>query len=87
MRCGAVCDFDSQEASCVVQGMSLMDFFYLRDWILGAGVGDPRENNTLLLSARQAALTELRTEADLAWLKQDLDRVSDEPVVYLGESS
>ena len=67
-----------------MQGMSLMDFFYLRDWIWKAGVGDPRENNTLLLTGPHSDVSELRTAADVAWLKRDLDKMRDEPVVYLG---
>lgn len=64
--------------------MSLMDFFYLRDWIWKADVGDPRENNTLLLTGPHSDVSELRTAADVAWLKRDLDKMRDEPVVYLG---
>jgi len=62
--------------------MSLMDFFYLRDRIWKAGTGDPRENNTLLLTG----IKELRTEADVAWVKRELDSMADEPVAYLGSA-
>ncbi len=61
-----------------------MNFFYLRDWIWKAGVGDPREDNTLLLREPHSDVSELRTAADVAWLKRDLDKMTNEPVVYLG---
>ena len=64
-----------------MQGLSLMNFFHLRDQIWPAHVGDPRENNTLMLEG----VKELRTEADAAWLKKEMDSMSKEPVVYLGE--
>lgn len=67
-----------------VQGMSLMDFFYLRDEVWKAGEGDLRENNTVLLTADRSRVAELRTEADVASLKKDLDGMAAERVVYLG---
>ncbi len=60
-----------------------MDFFHLRDQIWPARAGDPTENNTLLLEG----VRELKTEADMAWLKRDLDSMSKERVVYLGKIS
>ena len=69
--------------SFCAQGMSLMNFFYLRDHIWPAHAGDPTGNNTLLLEG----VRELRTEADVAWLKKDLDSMTEEPVVYLGENA
>lgn len=71
------------EGGCV-QGMNLMDFFHLRDRIWKAGAGDPQGNNTLFLGPEHAAIKELRTGADVDWLKPDLELMSAEPVIYLG---
>ena len=60
-----------------------MDFFHLRDQIWPAHAGDPSENNTLLLEG----VRELKTEADMAWLKRDLESMAKERVVYLGKGS
>ena len=30
---------------------------------------------------------ELRTEADVAWLRKDLDAMTEEPVVYIGKTA
>ncbi len=69
-----------------VQGMSLMDFFYLRDEVWKAGEGTLRENNTVLLTSEQTRVAELRTEADVASLKKTMGEMADERVVYLGMS-
>lgn len=76
----ALAHWSSDPLGSGVQGMSLMDFFHLRDQIWPAHTGDPTVNNTVLLEG----VKELRTEADVAWLKKDLDAMSTEPVVYLG---
>ena len=68
----------------VLQGMSLMDFYYVRDQVWKAGEGDLRENNTILLQPEQSRFAELRTEADAALLKSSLDEMVSERVVYLG---
>ena len=67
-----------------MQGINLMDFFHLRDRIWKAGAGDPQGNNTLFLGPEHAAIKELRTGADVDWLKPDLELMSAEPVIYLG---
>ena len=54
-----------------------MDFFHLRDQVWPAHAGDPTVNNTVLLEG----IKELRTEADVAWLKKDLGAMAEEPVV------
>ena len=70
----------------MLQGMSLMDFFYLRDEVWAAGEGTVRENNTVLLTSDESRITELRTEADVASLKTTLNEMADARVVYLGAS-
>ena len=61
-----------------------MDFFHLRDRIWKAGAGNPQGNNTLFLGPEHAAIKDLRTRADVDWLKPDLELMSAEPVIYLG---
>ena len=61
-----------------------MDFFHLRDRIWKAGAGDARVNNTLFLGPEHAAIKDLRTRADVDWLKPDIELMSAEPVIYLG---
>ena len=61
-----------------------MDFFHLRDRIWKAGAGTPQENNTLFLDRQHATIKELRTGADVDWLKPSLELMSAEPVIYLG---
>lgn len=70
------------------QGMSLLDFFYLRDTVLPAARSQPSPANTLLAPDPGDAMTKLRlADKDLDGLQAKLDAVAAEPVAYLGKTS
>ena len=83
---GNPCLISTLTAQCA-QGMSLLDFFYLRDTVLPAAKSQPSPGNTLLAPEPGEAVGKVRLAGkELDGLQAKLDAVAAEPVAYLGKS-
>ena len=69
-----------------VQGMNLLDFFYLRDELLPADKALPTPKNSILHDQKETGVAKFSSAADIDWLDSYLTKIQDEPIVYLGAS-
>lgn len=70
---------------CLLQGMNLLDFFYLRDNVLPASQAYPNPKNTLLYNSEETSSARFAGPADIDWLASYIGKYKTEPVAYLGE--
>lgn len=68
-----------------MQGMNLMDFFFLRDELLPPEKGLPSAQNTILHDSKEGGTARFSSTSDIDWLDSSMKMIEDEPIAYLGE--
>ena len=68
-----------------MQGMNLMDFFFLRDELLPPEKGLPSARNTILHDSKEGGTAKFSSASDIDWLDSSMKMIEDEPIAYLGE--
>ncbi len=67
-----------------MQGMNLMDFFFLRDDLLPPERAQPSARNTLLHNSKESGIAKFSSASDIDWLDSHMKEIGDEPIAYLG---